>query len=830
MHALGAQSLRSGFTVAGLVLLALLALQVHEHLRNIRQRLISERREPQAVVFSSLLAASRVARDWGHWDQMHDYVLRPTPGVLPDNIEPASVLENGGVMLAVHDDGRLLFSRGTDGRQQPRHLALLACARPNLAHLRRLSDVRFLACRLGRGVDYLGVATRVTDSQAIRAAPGHLMFFLPLRNPELGPGINAQVQRLAEDFRWVALQGSVPLAAGLEPLGLQDPVYGAEGQQLVLRRQGVWRPFLAAFTRDLALIGLLLSLALALRMVLMLQRRRSRLVQQQIERCSNSRVRRLGTELEAMLDSTVITPLGASRSDRVLARLMQGSAAADPVSSVSAPSSSTLEQRIQRLTGRFQAVLTRARALALLDPLTGLPNRRYFLEHLQLELERWRAQTAAAAEERSAAAAIPFAVILMDVDRFKIINDSYGHRTGDAVLKAVALRLQELIPAADFLARYGADELALWVDLSDREDQSAQALRQVVRERADALMAAFHTPLSLDALELTVSISFGVHLLDSAQDDGSDALKCANLAMVRAKAKRHSAVVLFDGDQDVSDLTSYQLYLDLIQAIRGDGQQLQVLFQPIFGPTGQVHAVEALARWTHPSQGPISPEIFLALAEQHRLMVSLGEELLRLTLEGFHPIHARDETIRLALNLHPTQLSDAGLVRSLLAQLQQHDLPASCLTVELTEQALLEQEPAVQANLQLLRQHGIALSLDDFGTGYSSLVLVGSLQPDEVKIDRSFAQSMLANAYAAQIVSLIISMARSLDLALVAEGVDRLEVLQALGALGVRRFQGFLLARPMSAQEMVERLDGRGFSFPTASALSPSGLTQVAEG
>ena len=834
---LGVRPLRFGLAVAGLVLLPLVALLGRARLQETKESLGTERREPLAVLLSSLTAASRVARDWGQWDHMRDYVRQLDHSVLSNAIEPTSVLEIGRVMAVVHESGRVLFIRGGDGDLADLHRSLLTCARPNLTVLRAVNQVQLLACRDGAGRDFLGAATRVTDSAKTVVSPAVLVFFLPLHHLELGPAINAQVRRLAKDFVWVSAApvpgASAPaLPARLEPLGFPAPVYGTGGQQLVLRQPSAQGPALKLLGRDLALAALVLATLLGLRLVLMLQRRRSRLVQRQVERRGNSRVRQLGAELEALLDGTGITPLAATRSDRVLARLMRSPATAAPATGGDQQAVAGFEQRIQRLASRFQEVLERAWSLALLDPLTGLPNRRYFIEHLQLQLEHWRGLAAAADSAgagakpaRGSAGGVPFAVVLIDIDRFKIINDSYGHRTGDAVLKAVALRLQQLITPADFLARYGADELAIWVDLSGEDDPSPQGLLRALQLRADALAGAFRTPLNLEVLDLTVSISLGVHLLATAQDDGSEALKCANLAMVRAKAKRHSAVVVFDPEQDVSDLTSYQFYLELIEAIRGDDDQLQVLFQPIFGTSGQVRAVEALARWTHPTRGLISPDTFLALAEQHRAMAPLGEALLRLTLEGFAPIHRRNPDIRLALNLHPTQLSEVSLVRRLTDRLDQVGIAAACLTVELTEQALLEPEPAVSANLELLRQNGIALSLDDFGTGYSSLVLVGSLRPDEVKIDRSFSQAMLTNAYAAQTVSLIASMASSLDLALVAEGVDSAEVLQALMALGVRRFQGFLLARPMRAAELIERLDGRGFDFPVASALA-----QVSQG
>lgn len=355
--------------------------------------------------------------------------------------------------------------------------------------------------------------------------------------------------------------------------------------------------------------------------------------------------------------------------------------------------------------------------------------------------------------------------------------------------------------------------MAILHDLQSLQGKPIELQRQALGQWAETLLSAFRTPLPLEGLELTISISLGVHLLDSAQDDGSEALKCADLAMVRAKGKRHRQIVVFDRQHDSADLNSYQLYVDLIQAIQD--QQLTMLFQPIFGPSGQVHAVEALARWTHPQLGVIPTETFLALAEQHRDMVFLGEELLRLALEGFRRIHARDASIRLALNLHPSKLLDPELVSRLLARLEQIHLPSSCLTVELTEQSVLEPGPAVERNLRQLREQGISLSLDDFGTGYSSLVLISRLRPDELKIDRSFAQAMLRDDYASQIVSLITTMAGSLDLELVAEGVDSAEVLEALRALGVQRFQGFLLARPMPEAELLERLDGRGSTSPT---------------
>ncbi len=826
---LGASTLRIGLAVAGLALVPLLALHGRSRFLETGQRLSAERREPLAVVLATLASASRVARDWGQWDQIRDYVLQPTPGPLPEPIEPTSVLEIGRVMAVVHDSGRVLFIRGGDGDPRALHRSLLSCARPNLAALEALKQVRLLACRDARGFDYLGAATRVTNSAKTLGAPAVMLFFVPLHTLELGPAINTQVYRLSRDFAWAVRPTAVGASAqdlppGLEPLGFPDPVYGPGGRQLMLRQPSAQGPALELLGRDLALAALVLALALSVRMLLMLERRRVRLQQRQIERRGNTRIRRLSAELESLLDGVGMPNLAANRSDRVLARLMQAAPGPDDDTPAGrgGAAGQVLEERMQRLISRFQAVLVRAKALALLDPLTGLPNRRYFIEHLQLELDHSRQgggpASSPGAEGIGVAVTARHAILFVDIDRFKAINDSYGHRTGDAVLKAVAARLQRLIPPGDFLARYGGDEMAILHDLQSLQGKPIELQRQALGQWAETLLSAFRTPLPLEGLELTISISLGVHLLDSAQDDGSEALKCADLAMVRAKGKRHRQIVVFDRQHDSADLNSYQLYVDLIQAIQD--QQLTMLFQPIFGPSGQVHAVEALARWTHPQLGVIPTETFLALAEQHRDMVFLGEELLRLALEGFRRIHARDASIRLALNLHPSKLLDPELVSRLLARLEQIHLPSSCLTVELTEQSVLEPGPAVERNLRQLREQGISLSLDDFGTGYSSLVLISRLRPDELKIDRSFAQAMLRDDYASQIVSLITTMAGSLDLELVAEGVDSAEVLEALRALGVQRFQGFLLARPMPEAELLERLDGRGFDFPDTSALA----------
>jgi len=306
-------------------------------------------------------------------------------------------------------------------------------------------------------------------------------------------------------------------------------------------------------------------------------------------------------------------------------------------------------------------------------------------------------------------------------------------------------------------------------------------------------------PVLVGDLPIAVSLSIGITLVDPQEKDVAAVIQRSDLAMYQAKRSRSSRIVGPDDVGQAPHLSSYQLFTDLIQAIRS--HQLQVFFQPIVSAQGHCHGMEALARWQHPQRGWIEPYLFLEMAEQHRQMQLLGHELIRLSLDGFQQLQRRNPSLRCYLNLAPNQLLETDLADRLLTQLRARSLLPGQFTLELTEHSVLDPNATVGANLEVMRAAGLRLALDDFGTGYSSLVLLKTLRPDVVKIDKSFIQAIRQDPEAMHIITLIASLAPRLDLELIAEGIEDRAVLGELEALGIQWFQGFAFGRPRPLQD-----------------------------
>jgi EAL domain-containing protein (putative c-di-GMP-specific phosphodiesterase class I) len=370
----------------------------------------------------------------------------------------------------------------------------------------------------------------------------------------------------------------------------------------------------------------------------------------------------------------------------------------------------------------------------------------------------------------------------------------------------VASRLRQLIDRHDFLARHGGDEFVILHVLAAEAPQAQAEARAASLRFAERIAAAFDGPLQLDSLAINLSLSLGITLLQPEPADPEVAIQQCVRAMGEAKRNKHTRIAIFDLDRNDPRNGDYNLYSSLCQAIRD--HQLSVLFQPIVNGAGELHGVEALARWCHAERGWISPELFVSLAERHRQMPRLSEELLCQALLSFRDIDpsiAAD--LALSINLSPSELEDPSLVPRILEQLEQHRHPAARLTLEITERGILEPSAVVSANLIRLREHGIRLALDDFGTGNSSLSLLSQLRPDEVKIDRSFVAAIGHDVYALQIITLLGRMAPALGFQLVAEGVEDEATLQRLQGLGIDRFQGFWFSRPAAAAVLPSQPD-----------------------
>ena len=516
--------------------------------------------------------------------------------------------------------------------------------------------------------------------------------------------------------------------------------------------------------RDLLVLAGLLAVVLLVRAKVMLERRRQNLRELQLEQKSNQRLRQTSRNLDAVLQQLGMPPDSFKRSE--------------------------INLKVNQLASRMEWLLESARSLALLDSLTQLPNRRHFIEQLQIE------------SARSKRSRKRFAVLFIDVDKFKAINDTYGHATGDRALVAVSQRLKDTIRAGDFLSRLGGDEFAILMDLSAIQTFSEQTLKAHAHLFACRIMAMFEELANLGNVSIDIDISIGVNVVDPDSSDPEAILRQSDLAMGQAKSQQHTRVAVFDVATAKGGYDDYQLYADLKDALRHGG--LSMAFQPVVDREQRLRGVEALVRWRHPSRGVIGPDVFLDIAERYRMMRELGEHLFELSLDGFLALDGalQQPGLRLSSNLSPSQLSDPQLQARLLGMLERSGLDPKRLTLEITEASILDRSATTEANLQALRAAGIELSLDDFGTGYSSLNLINTLQPNEIKIDRSFVLALHIDPYARQIVEAIASMSGQMPLHLVAEGVEDEATFQALHELGIQYFQGYLFSKPLPVAEL----------------------------
>jgi diguanylate cyclase (GGDEF)-like protein len=408
------------------------------------------------------------------------------------------------------------------------------------------------------------------------------------------------------------------------------------------------------------------------------------------------------------------------------------------------------------------------------DPLTGLANRRRFIEQLEATVYRSGARTCA--------------VLMIDLDRFKEINDSFGHSVGDDLLCLVGPRLQGALQPGDLLARMGGDEFA--VLLPDADDARA---REVAADVGAALRDAF----VLDGMPLHVDASIGIALCPDHGRDRSLLLARADTAMYVAKRGRSGLEVWApDGTPASRDR------LETLELLRTalDTDQLDVHYQPKLElRTGRVIGVEALVRWNHPERGLLSPDVFLPLAEQAGLMRRLALQVLERSLRDLQGWRAAGHDLSVAVNLSVSNLQDVALPEQVEMLLEAFGLPAGALILEITEDVLMADAARSQQVMAGLRRLGVRLSIDDYGTGYSSLSYLRALPVDELKLDRSFVSHLTSDERAAAIVRSTLQLSLDLDMSMVVEGVEDAATLAALRAWGCDYAQGYHIARPMPA-------------------------------
>ena len=434
--------------------------------------------------------------------------------------------------------------------------------------------------------------------------------------------------------------------------------------------------------------------------------------------------------------------------------------------------------------------------LAHYDALTGLPNRSLFQDRLGQAIAR------AHRSERLVA------LMFLDLDRFKEVNDTLGHEAGDRVLKEAAARLRTHLREGDSVARLGGDEFTVILEDVEGSDQ--------VRGVAQKLMRAFAEPVALEGRDFFVTLSVGIALYPRDGSQAETLIRRADTAMYQAKSEGRDNFQFYMPDMSVAASERLTLEGSLRRALeRGE---FTLHYQPVVRlADGEIASAEALLRWRHPQNGLVPPGRFIAVAEQTGLIVPIGDWVLqeacaqakRWQLAGLRPL-------RVAVNLSARQFRKAGLAESIRAALRSSGLESKWLTLEITESLLMDNAAASGAVLKSLQEMGVSMALDDFGTGYSSLAYLKHFPIDIIKIDRSFVRDIASDADDAAIVRATIGLAASLGIQTTAEGVETGEQLEYLRAHGCRYAQGYLFSVPLAAEEFGALLaQGRRFGSGT---------------
>lgn len=434
-----------------------------------------------------------------------------------------------------------------------------------------------------------------------------------------------------------------------------------------------------------------------------------------------------------------------------------------------------------RMRARVRAAETRLEYLAHFDSVTGQQNRNAFNAYLNRSLRHDRG--------------VRQALLQLDVDRFKEVNDTLGHLGGDELLRQVGDRIAAAMRSGDQLFRLGGDEFAIVMNAVASADQA--------RTAAEAILAQFQAPFRISGQQLTVTASAGISLWPDDAQQAQELAGNADAAMYEAKREGRNRVALFEPRLREAQANKLRLQSELRQALKQ--QELQLHYQPqVDTHSGQLRGAEALLRWTHPLLGPVPPAAFIPIAEDCGLIIELGRWVIREACRQSAAWHAQGYgEVRLAVNLSVRQTRDEQLPAFIDSVLAETTLAAGCLELEITENVLMEEADLAIALLARLRARGLHLAIDDFGTGFSSMSYLKRLPIDKLKIDMTFVHAIPGDGEA--ITTAILAMANRLDLAVVAEGVETEQQHDFLRQAGCGQIQGFLIGRALPADEFASR-------------------------
>jgi diguanylate cyclase (GGDEF)-like protein len=448
-----------------------------------------------------------------------------------------------------------------------------------------------------------------------------------------------------------------------------------------------------------------------------------------------------------------------------------------------------LEARVKERTQELEATNTQLLEMALHDSLTGLPNRALLMTDLRRSIHQAKANLN-----------YQFAVLFLDCDRFKVVNDSLGHLVGDELLILIAHRLSCYVKPQNTLARLGGDEFAiLLTEIPNFHD---------VTTLSDQILQCFSQPFNLERHEIFMNASIGIVIGNCEYNEPEYLLRDADTAMYRAKALGKGQYHLFDPVMHTAALERLQLETDLRRGI--EQEELVVHYQPIVSLiTGRISGFEALVRWRHPKRGLIPPGLFIPIAEETGLITAIGYWVLSESchqLRTWQQQNSIDPNLFVSVNLSVKQFAQPNLLEQIDQVLEHSQLSPDCLKLEITESAIMDNHQDVATILKELRKRRILISIDDFGTGYSSLSYLHSFPVDTLKIDKSFVQRLNLTSENIGLIPVIISLAKTMNMNVVAEGIELVDQLKILRELDCGFGQGYFFAKPLPGEELINLL------------------------